>query len=91
MPATNATSERSFSALHRVKTYFRSTMSQMCLNNLLILHTHKDKDLTSIGKEFVALKDTRVCFDQRLHCTNVCMYMHVQCTSYLHWLLIISA
>ena len=64
MPATNATSERSFSALRRVKTYLRSTMTQMRLNNLMILHVHKDKtdalDLTSIGKEFVALKDTRV-------------------------------
>ena len=28
MPATNASSERSFSALRRVKTYLRSTMSQ---------------------------------------------------------------
>jgi len=27
MPATNATSERSFSAMRRVKTYLRSTMS----------------------------------------------------------------
>ena len=64
MPATNATSERSFSALRRVKTYLRSTMTQMRLKNLMVLHVHKDKtdalDLTSIGKEFVALKDTRV-------------------------------
>ena len=28
LPATNATSERSFSVLRRVKTYLRSTMSQ---------------------------------------------------------------
>lgn len=28
LPATNATSERSFSALRRVKTYLRSTMTQ---------------------------------------------------------------
>jgi len=34
MPATNATSERSFSALRRVKTYLRSTMTQNRLNNL---------------------------------------------------------
>ena len=41
LPATNAISERSFSALRRVKTYLRSTMTQLRLNNLLILHVHK--------------------------------------------------
>lgn len=41
-PATNATCERSFSALKRVKTYLRSTMKQSRLNNLMILHIHKD-------------------------------------------------
>ena len=43
MPATNATSERSFSALRRVKTYLRSTMTQKRLNNLMILLVHKDR------------------------------------------------
>ena len=42
MPATNATSERSFSALRRVKSYLRSTMGQERLNSLLMLHVHKD-------------------------------------------------
>ena len=42
MPATNATSERSFSALRRVKTYLRSTMGQDRLNDLMLLHVHKD-------------------------------------------------
>lgn len=36
MPATNAISERSFSALRRVKSYLRSTMTQERLNNILI-------------------------------------------------------
>ena len=40
MPATNATSERSFSALRRVKSYLRSTMLQERLN---YLHVHKDR------------------------------------------------
>lgn len=43
MPATNAVSERSASVLRRVKTYLRATMSQLRLNNLLILHAHKDR------------------------------------------------
>ena len=42
MPASNATSERSFSALRRVKTYLRSTMTQCRLNNLMVLHVHRD-------------------------------------------------
>ena len=53
MPATNSTSERSFSALRRVKTYLRNTMGQERLNNLMVLHVHKeitDKlDLISIA------------------------------------------
>ena len=43
MAATNAVSERNASVLRRVKTYLCSTMSQLCLNNLLILHAHKDR------------------------------------------------
>ena len=41
MPATNTTSERSFSALRRIKTYLRSTMKQERLNSLMVLHVHK--------------------------------------------------
>ena len=46
MPATNAVSERSASALRQVKTYLRTTMSQAHLNNLMLLHIHK-VELTS--------------------------------------------
>ena len=35
----NATSERTFSAFRRVKTYFRNTMTQTRVNNLITLHT----------------------------------------------------
>jgi len=41
MPATNAVSERSASALRQVKTYLRSTCSQKRLNHLMTLHIHK--------------------------------------------------
>ena len=57
MPASNATSERSFSALRRVKTYLRNTMSQQRLNSLLVLHVHKDiidtVNLKSIANDFI--------------------------------------
>ena len=39
MPATNATSKRSFSAKRRVKTYLRSTMHQQRLNHLMFTKT----------------------------------------------------
>ena len=42
MPATNAVSERTASALRRVKIYLRSTCSQKRLNHLMTLHIHKD-------------------------------------------------
>ena len=41
-PATNAISERSFSAMRRLKTYLRSTMGQKRLNAIMLLHVHKD-------------------------------------------------
>ena len=41
IPLTTATAERSFSTLHRLKNYLRSTMSQKRLNHLILLHTQK--------------------------------------------------
>ena len=41
MPATNSTSERSFSPTRYVKSYLRSTMSQEKFNNLMVLYVHK--------------------------------------------------
>ena len=63
MPATNAISERSFSALKRVKTYLRATMTDNRLNNLMTLHVHKSRtdhlDLISVGNIFVNQYDER--------------------------------
>ena len=57
MPATNAVSERSFSALKRVKTYMRATTTSKRLNNLMVIHIHKDMtdriDLCDVGKSFI--------------------------------------
>ena len=64
IPAANATSERTFSALRRVKTYFRSTMTQTRMNNLVTLHVHKertDADLKAIANEFTARNERRRC------------------------------
>lgn len=61
--ATNATSERSFSALSRVRSCLRSTMTQARLNHLMILHYHQylcDKlDLNSVTNEYTSRNDSR--------------------------------
>lgn len=63
LPATNATSERSFSALRRIKSYLRSTMSQPRLNHLMILHYHQDMcdklDLKSVANEYISKNEAR--------------------------------
>ena len=63
MPATNAQSERSFSAVRRIKTYLRSRMSQKRLNNLMLLHVHKsetdDLDLIDVANDFIAHSEHR--------------------------------
>ena len=56
MPATNAVSERSFSAMRRLKTYLRTNMSKSRLNNLMMLHVHKNRtdslDLLLVANRF---------------------------------------
>ena len=63
MPATNSTSERSFSAMRCVKSYLRSTMSQEKLNNLIVLYIHKEYTdsikLCDIGNDFVSKIERR--------------------------------
>ena len=63
MPATNALSERSFSALRRIKTWLRTT-NQVHLNNCMTLHVHKTKTdsmpLLRIGNEFIRRNCSRM-------------------------------
>ena len=42
LPVSTACSERSFSALRRLKTWLRSTVSQSRLTHMALLHVHKD-------------------------------------------------
>ena len=59
MPATNAISERSFSAMRHIKTYLRSTMVQERLYSVMVLHIHKELtdglDLNNICKDVKSL------------------------------------
>ena len=63
-PATNATSERSFSALRRAKMYLQSTMTQKRLNHIMMLHVHKGKtnalDLIDVANNFVSGSEHRL-------------------------------
>jgi len=66
LPASTATAERSFSALRRLKTYLRSTMSAERLNSISVLHVHKDLtdsiDVAEVCKNFVTANDNRKAF-----------------------------
>lgn len=41
LPASNATSEKSFSALRLINTYLRTSMTEGWLNDSIILHVRK--------------------------------------------------
>ena len=63
IPATNATSERSFSALKRIKSYLRSTMTQGRLNHLMLLYYHQDLtdtlNMQEVANDFICAKEQR--------------------------------
>ena len=63
MPSTNAISERSLSALRRVKNYLSSSMTLERLNHLFLLNAHKQltdsMDLIAVANDFVALSEHR--------------------------------
>ena len=63
MPATNAVSERSFSTLRNIKSYLRSTITEVRLNSAMILNIHKEKtdelNLIDVANEFFGGSDFR--------------------------------
>ena len=63
VPVTTATAERSFSALKRLKTFVRSSMTQARLNNLLMMYVHdsvtESLDLVDVGNQFVSVNSRR--------------------------------
>ena len=56
MPATNSISEKSFSAMKRVKTYLRSTTTDSRMNHLMVLHVHTERvnnmSMIDVANEF---------------------------------------
>ena len=62
IPVTSCTSERSFSALRRLKTFLRSTMTQKRLNDVAFLHIYKDCtgiDANKIVNVFINTNDIK--------------------------------
>ena len=63
LPASSATAERSFSALRRLKTWLRATMTQTRLNSVAVCHVHRkrvaDVDTDRVAAAFVSLNSRR--------------------------------
>ena len=63
LPASSATAERSFSALHRLKTWLRSTMRQDRLTSVAVCHVHRHRvdavDADKLVAQFVSLNAGR--------------------------------
>ena len=63
LPVATATSERTFSALRRLKKYLRSTMKQDRLNNCLLMHCCKSitdtLETVKIAKRFACANEQR--------------------------------
>ena len=63
LPASSATSERSFSALRRLKTWLRATMTQARLNAVAVRHVHRERvaqvDVDLVAAAFVQLNPHR--------------------------------
>ncbi|XP_071148256.1 zinc finger MYM-type protein 1-like [Mytilus edulis] len=64
MPVSSASSERSFSAMRRIKSYLRATMGDERLSNLSILHIHRARsvNITDIIDKFSVKKNRRFNF-----------------------------
>ena len=63
LPVTSCEAERSFSALRRIKTYLRTTMTQNRLNSLSLLSIHNSSPYipsTSEIKSFFLQKHRRI-------------------------------
>ena len=64
MPVSSASSERSFSAMRRIKNYLRTTMGDERLSNLSLLHVqrHMSIDTVAVIDQFIALKNRKMNF-----------------------------
>ncbi|KAK0141195.1 Zinc finger MYM-type protein 1 [Merluccius polli] len=66
VPASSCEAEQSFSALRRLKTWLRSTMTQCRLNGVSVCHVHREK-LQAINREQIAVAFIGMS-ERRTHC-----------------------
>lgn len=45
VPVSSCTAEKSLSALRRLKSFLRSTMTQNRLNDIALLHVHRNENI----------------------------------------------
>lgn len=85
MPVSSATSERSFSAMRRVKNYLRSTMGDERLSNLSLMHIHRQIAITKnkVLDDFINSKNRRL--DFAWHCTFIIWYIMWNTSTWLIW------
>ena len=80
MPATNTSSERSFSTLHKVKSSLQSTGSQQRLNNLMSFHIHKDLtdslDVVGATNEYVGESERGLQVFGKFKCLHTYVYQY---------------
>ena len=81
IPVTTCTAERSFSSLHRIKSYLRSAMTEERSKNILLIHAHKEEtdtlNLTEVACSFVFANTRRLIISEN---TELCLYC--ECTLY---------
>ena len=65
MPATDASSERAFSGMRRIKTYLRNSTTNNRLNHCMVVHVHAEDvgkmNTIEIGKEFIENSQAQLC------------------------------
>lgn len=63
VPCSSAEAERSFSALRRLKTWLRTTMTQHRLNSVAVCHIHQEKldevNIEELCQAFISARDHR--------------------------------
>ena len=65
-PASSCEAERSFSALRRLKTWLRATMSQKRLNSVMICHVHRER-VAAMDPKDIAVQFLCGVTDKRAH------------------------
>ena len=62
-PVSSAEAEHSFSALRRLKTWLRTTMTEMRLNSVTVSHIHRERldalDITPLLRDFASRSELR--------------------------------